>query len=297
MPCSFLQSTEWEAFQRSVGRKTWRADGALVIRHDLPLGLHYLYCPRLDLGIRNQGVGMRALDDIKKIAVQERSIFLKIDPLAPLQTANYKLQVSVSIQPRQTILLDLCNRSAHDILAAMHEKTRYNIRLAERKGVEIVHQSSAGSEGDNRIFWELLRQTAARERIRTHPQEYYQKMTATSSEHFSNELFFARYQGTTIAGALINFYRGITTYLHGASQREHKAVMAPHLLQWRIIQEAQRRGCAQYDFWGIDEQRWPGITRFKRGFGGHEISYPPSVNAVYRPVWYALYAAVKKGQA
>lgn len=293
---SFLQSPEWEFFEHSLGRATWRAAGALVVRRDLPLGMNYLYCPRPNFGMMNGESGIRALDEIKEIAVQERSIFLKIDPLKALPPTTYKLQASNSIQPRETLILDIAEKSEDELLAAMHEKTRYNIRLAERKGVEIVAGIGSGEREASGIFWGLLTATAARDAFRTHPKEYYEKLAATRSDAFSNEFFFARYRGAIVAGALVNFYADCATYLHGASSGEHREAMGPHLLHWRIIQEARRRGCGQYDWWGIDERRWSGVSRFKRGFGGREVAHPPSVNIAYRPIWYTLYTAAKKGR-
>lgn len=292
---SFLQSPEWEQFQHTLGRKTWRAAGALVIRHDLLLGLHYLYAPRPRMGI---GV----LDDIATIAAQEKSIFFKIDPSDILPPTAYNLQPSISIQPRETIIIDLV-KSEEELLAAMHEKTRYNIRLAERKGVHIKDfQCSIFNVQSEKfgIFWSILQETAERDGFRTHPREYYEKLLAVRSDNFSNELFFAEYRGEALAAAMINFYRGetsiggVASYLHGASAREQREAMAPHLLHWRIMQEAKRRGCAAYDLWGVDEKRWPGLTRFKRGFGGRALVHPVSVDMIYRAGWYRLYSSWKR---
>lgn len=283
----FLQSPEWEEFQRSIGRRTWRVNGALVIRHDLPFGLHYMYCPRPSIGFGDEGLGMRVLDTVGEIAKKEKSVFLKIDPLRPPYPIPYTVYPSHSLQPRRTVVLDLC-LPEEALLAAMHEKTRYNIRLAERKGVRITDRGI-------RRFWDLLEETAMRDRFSTHPREYYEKMLAIRSAHFSNELFFVEYRGTVLAAALVNFYRsptsigGTATYLHGASSREYKEAMASSLLHWRIIQEIKRRGIRSYDFWGIDEERWPGLTRFKKGFGGAGLTYPSSIDVAYRPAWYMAY--------
>ncbi len=294
MPPSFLQSSEWESFEAALGRATWRVHGALVIQRDVLFGLHYLYCPRPIALTANFFSSMR------KIAAAERSVFLKIDPAEEFSIPGAR--PSRAIQPAETIVLDLADRTEDELLAAMHEKTRYNIRLAERRGVRIKNQESRIKNGSFETFWKLLQETATRDGFRTHAKEYYEKMLAVQSGRFSNELFFAEYGGEVLAAAIINFYRGETpiermaTYLHGASAPRHREIMAPHLLQWRIIQEARKRGCAQYDFWGIDEQRWPGVTRFKRGFAGREIAYPRSMDIVYRPAWYALYALAKRGK-
>lgn len=300
---SFLQSLEWEKFQQSIGRKTWRIDGTLVIRHDLPLGFSYLYCPRPDCSDKSQATSGTFSYGVEKIAREEKSVFLKIDPLNRLPPATCHLQPSHSIQPQETLVIDL-SRSESDLLAAMHPKTRYNIRLAERKEVRITNQESRKDSFE--VFWALMQETVQRGGFRTHPREYYEKMLAARSEHFSNELFLAEYRGRVLAAALVNFHKnyggrtsrdafsGTVTYLHGASSAEYREAMGPHLLHWRIMQEAQRRGFQYYDLWGIDEKKWPGLTRFKKGFGGEIVQYPESVDVIYRPFLYNAYSVSRR---
>ena len=146
-------------------------------------------------------------------------------------------------------------------------------------------------------FWELLQETVLRDNFHTHPRTYFEKLLTTGSEDFSNELFFAKYQGVILAAAIVNFYGSVTltaSYLHGASSNVHREVMAPHLLHWRIIQEAKKRGFRHYDLWGIDEAKWPGLTRFKLGFGGKTVEYPSSIDVVYRRMWYPMYKLAKR---
>ncbi len=282
MSGSFLQSAEWEEFQKAVGRKTWRADGVLIIKHDLSAELSYLYCPR------PVDITEKFLLDIERVAKEEHSLFLKIDPLIDSKLKNLKFKASNSIQPKKTVILDL-QKSEEELLRGMREKTRYNIRLAERHGVRI-------SPRPPDVFWDLLKETAERDEFNIHEKSYYEKLLTIKSENFSNELFFAEYQGKILATALINFYKpsGAATYLHGASSRENKEVMAPHLLHWRIIQEAKKRGFGHYDLWGIDEKKWPGVTRFKLGFGGSQVEYPEATDIIYRPFWYGFYKLVRR---
>lgn len=292
---SFLQSPEWEQFQKSIGRKTWRAAGNLVIRHDLPLGFNYLYCSH------PVSVGSEFLSETEKAAREEKSIFLKIDPTEKFQIPNSKFQIlnTHSLQPRKTVILDL-QKSEEEILRGMHEKTRYNIRLAEKRGVNVFIYTNGSPKDLPDVFLKLLEETARRDKFYLHERGYYEKLLAKESGNFKNELFFAEYQRKIVAAALVNFYRGPTsieaaaTYLHGASSREHREVMAPHLLHWGITQEAKKRGFSKYDFWGIDDERWPGLTRFKKGFGGQVVEYPQSLDVIYRPMWYKIYNFARK---
>ena len=92
----------------------------------------------------------------------------------------------------------------------------------------------------------------------------------------------------------MNYYGETATYLHGASGSFHRDVMAPYILHWRIMQDAKQHGFKKYDLWGIDEERWPGVTRFKTGFGGTVVEYPKSIDIVFRPMWYKAYRIIKK---
>lgn len=284
----FLQSHEWEKIQKSLGRKVWRVDKTLVIRHDLPAGLNYLYCPRPRLATGNWLLGA------EKIARGEESIFLKVDPTEKPQATSYKPQAAHSLQPQKTIVIDL-QKSEEELLRAMHEKTRYNIRLAERHGV-VAELAQEPTTTDMLIWWGLLSVTARRDGFHAHEKTYYEKLIRARSKNFANELFLADCNMTTLAGAVVNFYwpSRTATYLHGASSGTSKEVMAPHLLHWRIMQEAKRRGFHYYDLWGIDDRRWPGLTRFKIGFGGEKFEYPESFDIVYRPLLYYLYKLARR---
>lgn len=275
---SFLQSRAWEEFQKKLGRKTWRIEDQLIIRHKLPAGFNYLYSPRPKL------VNNNLLSGVEKIAKKEKSIFLKIDPAENLQSTIHNPQPTNSIQPQKTLILDI-GRPEDDLFADMRPKTRYNIRLAERHGVYITPKRIL------KDFWDLLQETSRRDKFNIHSQDHYKKLLDVSDQDFSNELFFAQYDNKIIAVGMINFYKpsGTATYLHGASSSQHREIMAPHLLHWRVIQEAKARGFKYYDFWGVDEKKWPGLTRFKLGFGGEQVEYPPSIDIIYRPALYKLY--------
>lgn len=329
-PIFFLQSREWEEFQRKLGRKTWRAGGRLLIKHDLPGGFHYLYCPRpqlitsnwlpvtnknqLPVISDNRLLVTNWLLEVEKIARSEGSMFLKIDPAENLSISifknskfnaenlkfkslkfqdsifkNLRFKITAPLQPRATVFLDL-TKTEEELLGAMHPKTRYNIRVAQRSGVEITH------EGSFEEFWSVLQETAEREQFSLHGREHYEALLSTASGDFSNELFFARAGSKTVAALLINFYRpgNTATYLHGASSRHSRGLMAPHLLHWHVIREAKKRDSFAYDFWGIDDNKWPGLTRFKKNFGGYTVAYPSSIDIVYRPFWYQVYNISKK---
>ena len=291
MEHSFLQSYEWERFQESVGKKTWRVEGHLVVKHDLPKGFNYLYAPHLS------ELSDEFLHEVRQVALREKSLFLKVDPFG--ESSTWKLtikgwQFSHFLQPRRTIIIDL-TRPEEDLLSDMHSKTRYNIKLAEKHGVGIIkcpQQDVKKYYFD--IFWDLLTETSHRDIFSLHSKEYYQHLLAAHGNDFSNTLFFAEYRGKPLAVALINYYKKTATSLHGASAAVHRDVMAPNLLHWRVMQDAKQHGFTSYDLWGIDEEKWPGVTRFKQGLGGNEVKRAQSFDIVFRPMWYKAYKILRK---
>ena len=270
---SFLQSKEWMDFQKALGRKVWEMDGINVVKHNLPFGKSYLYSPRCRGDF---------LKKIKEIAKKENAIFFKIEPLDFARGKPFKK--STNIQPRKTLILDI-TKSEEELLKQTHHKTRYNIRLAEKKGVLVKKDKNKFAD-----FWKLIQQTTKRDGFWPHPKEYYKKMIEISGV----ELFLAIYKDEVIAANIVVFYKKTAIYLHGASDYKYRNLMAPHLLQWQQILEAKKQGCTEYDFWGINEKKWPGVTRFKKGFNGKEVIYPGAYDLIFQPMWYRVYKIARK---
>ncbi|MFA6551341.1 MAG: peptidoglycan bridge formation glycyltransferase FemA/FemB family protein [Patescibacteria group bacterium] len=324
---SFLQSKYWEKFQQSVGYKTFRVDNILLIKKPLLLGRNYFYCPRPE--IRNQKSEIRNfLDQVKILAEKENIVFLRIEPVDKLPVTRYPLHKVTDIQPSQTIILDL-TKSEDELLAQMHPKTRYNIRLAEKHGVKVreAHMSeSAPSADEFEKFWKLMEETVGRDGFRSHNKEYYRKMlqvnnflefpsleegtgvvgnkreqvysnSSSLKEGNSDAKFFlgvAEYQEKILAAGIFVFYNETVTYLHGASTHEHKEIMAPYALHWEMIKLAKNAGYRYYDLYGVSETKWPGVTRFKKGFGGETVDYPGCYDIVFSKGWYKIYKFTRR---
>jgi len=285
---SFLQSDNWLEFQKLLNRKIWRIEGVGIIKYNLPFKKGYLYASRLrpsDFGGQARLKGF--LDDVRKLAKQENAIFLKIEPVEEIDEIKFKnfgFKESHNVQPIKTIILDIA-KSEQELLSEMHYKTRYNIQLAQKKNIEIKRGKQYFDD-----FWGLTEQTVKRDGFRSYPKEYYRKMLEIPGV----ELFVAEFNNKIIVANIVVFYEKTCIYLHGASDYEHRNLMAPYLLQWEQIKEAKKRGCIEYDFWGINEKKWPGVTRFKRGFSGREISYPGAYDLIFQPFWYLLYKIARK---
>ncbi|OGZ33601.1 MAG: hypothetical protein A2Y98_01560 [Candidatus Portnoybacteria bacterium RBG_19FT_COMBO_36_7] len=305
---SFLQSWEWGEFQKAIGRQVFylKVDSyqSLIIKHDLALGKSYLYCPRgpiasLNLKVESEKLKIIELflKEIKELAKQENAIFVRVEPTRGIAEDDLRkagfIRAQKEVQPSRTLILDL-NLSEEELLAQMHEKTRYNIGLAQRKGISVTLRKLEDGEEAFEKFWQLLNQTAKRQKISIFSRDYYKRQMTIKSGQFENLLFIAAYQGKAIAANLVIFFGNTATYLHGGSDNVYRAQMAPHLLQWEQIKEAKRRDCRTYDFWGIDENNWPGITRFKNGFGGREVQYIGTFDLILKQAWYSAYVLIKK---
>lgn len=271
-----------------------------LIKESLPAGFFYWYAPRGP--IFKVGISQNETTEITQAVISKlkadysQAVFLKLEPAQNdsgfwqkkfFNFSGFKIKTAPDIQPQKTLVLDL-NIEAEKLLAAMHQKTRYNIRLAEKKGVKIV----LGGPADFSEFWRLMSMTGERDGFRIHGQKHYQNLLAGDNNFI--KIFFAQYEGQKIATALVCYFDTQATYLHGASDNKYRNVMAPYLLQWEIIKQAQASSAKIYDFYGVNEKKWPGVTRFKLGFGGEIRDYFGVFDIVLRPSIYQLYQGLKK---
>jgi len=295
----FLQSWEWGEFQEKVSGIVWRIGvvrggrlfaSAKIIKKQLPMGKSYFYCARGPVfrgGNWDDEVGKVLFEEIKRLAADEGVMFLRFDPIFSVVEFDMPLVKTIDVQPSKTWVLNL-NATEEEIMKNMHQKTRYNIKLAEKKGVKIVE---AGPERFEE-FWQLMSQTSERDEFNLHGRSYYQAMLDLDKNFL--KLFFAEYKGKPIVANIMTFFGDAATYIHGGSANEDRDVMAPHLLQWHCIKLAKSLGIKYYDFHGINESQWPGVTKFKQGFGGREIDYPGTFDLVYDESWYSVYKMVRK---
>ena len=203
-----------------------------------------------------------------------------------------------TIQPPRTIVIDL-RPGEDDILAAMKQKTRYNVRLAEKKGVT----TRLGTAADLPAFLRLMHATGQRDGFGIHQPEYYR----AALELFAPEnaaLLLAEYEGRALAGVMVFTCGDSAAYLYGASSDEERARMPAYAAQWAGMRWAKGRGCTTYDLWGVpdadeatleagftDHQDglWP-VYRFKRGFGGEVRRTVGAADRVYNGLLHRLYA-------
>lgn len=277
-----LQTSAWGelkgAFGWSVQRLRTGDAGAQLLYRRLPLGLTLAYIPEGPIGSWLPDLLPALLDACRR----RRTFALKIEPDALDDPAladtlrRHGFQASPhTIQPRRTLLVDL-RESEDAILGRMHQKTRYNIGLASRRGVRVEPW------GDVAAFGEMIQETADRDRFGAHTLAYYRRAFDLFHAAGMCQLLVARVEGIPVA-ALMAFARGSRAwYLYGASTDRERQRMPNHLLQWAAMRWARERGCTTYDLWGVPDVEqedleaqfaaradglW-GVYRFKRGFGG-----------------------------
>lgn len=287
-----MQSQAWEQFQQALGLSIWRLSeslgNALVVERPLPWGWRWLYVPR--------GPVLSTLNELLTLARQQRAVFVRCDPARPPSeavqlTAHGWVKAPREVQPAATSVIDL-SQSEADLLAHMHPKTRYNLQLAERKGV-VTRFSREPSALDS--FVRLAQAVMARSSFRYHPEKYYRTMLKVLGPAGMLEVAEAVYNDQVLASHLLIRHGETMTYAHGASSSEHRQVMAPHLLQWHSMQRAKAQGAQWYDLYGVapanaaPDHPWAGITRFKTGFGGQYQEYMGAYDYVLDKKIYWLY--------
>ena len=315
---NLLQSWAWGEFNSQLGNKVWyfrvtdhqhqTVAQMLAIKQKLFLGKYLIYAPR-DLLIKKaapahtQHQAMKLITDtVRSLATTETAILWRVDPSIPhTDITSLSLYRSLgfipstkSVQPEENLVLDISGK-APNLLANMKQKTRYNIGLTEKKGVAVKQSTHLD---DIQVFLKLTRQTADRGGFKPHSPTYYRQQFAALLRHDTASLFIAYQNDTPLAAILVSYYGQTATYLHGASSRAHKDLMASHLAQWAAIKEAQRRGCVRYDMGGVSvdthKPHWSGITRFKLGFGGKVVRYAPALDLPLQPTWFRLYHTINQ---
>lgn len=303
----FLQSWQWGEFQKKVSGKVIRMGVendnelitvATIIKKFLPMGKSYFYCPRGPIVDKSQIPNSKKIlellfNKIRDLAKNERAMFLRFEPLSKIDLSNLaenlglKIEKTIDVQPSKTLILDI-TKPKEELLANMHQKTRYNIKLAKKKGVKIIE----ADVGHFEELWQLIAETSERDAFRPHGRSYYREMLKSGKSFI--KLLLSEFRNKVISAGIFSFFADAATYMHGASSNKHRNVMAPHFLQWHSIKLAKSLGYKYYDFYGINEKEWPGITRFKKGFGGSEIEYPGTFNLVFDQGWYSVYKMVRK---
>lgn len=302
---SFLQSFEWGELKKkssSFVKRIRIIDNSFIIlqaqivKEKIPF-LSYLYIPygpvfnKSSLSDVQRKAFFILLDTIKEISRKLDICFLKIEPVISLPPLENKLCFFSSakrIQPLKTMILNI-DRKEEEILQGLDSKIRYNIRLAERKGVEIKIFDYYLP-----IFYSLLKETSRRQKFNIYPEEHYKTIFEIADSQFIPKMFLAEYQKKIILANITIFFGKRAYSIHLGWDYNYRQFKAIELKHWQGFMLAKKLGCKEYDFWGIDERRFPGVTNFKKGFNGIKIEYPEGIDIVFNKGLYKTYLLLKR---
>ena len=304
-----LQSWNWGEFKARHGWKAERilaTDGAsqagaqVLFRQGGPFSIAYV--PRGPVvPSADSEIAELLFAQIDKACRSRRALHVILEPnddslLTSRLISSHFEETSAHFQPARTVKVPLL--ADDQLLEQMHQKTRYSVRLAQRREVVVEHATPTTDEID--IFFQLLQDTSERNDFGIHIRQYY----ADFLDVFGSDalMLLARADGEVAAGLVSARFGNEAIYMYGASSTVHRAHGAAFLLQYEAMRWARDSGCTHYDLWGIPERDpepthdhgdrvsgtkgddWRGLYRFKTGFGGEIVTYPPTLEKRYRPI-------------
>ena len=308
-----LQSWAWGELKRrhgwavervAVGQGQGRAMAQVLVRHRGPVSLGYV--PRGPALGGDPEVGFRELImAVDRVCRRHRALSLLVEPDGPLGlSGSYRrfgfVRGPAPFQPARTVKVPLLDDEA--LLGQMHQKTRYNVRLAQRRGVVVERRQA--DQDSLALFYDLLRDTSQRNQFGIHDPSYYADFMALFGERAL--LLFALIEGEVGAALIAARFGEEAIYMYGGSSTVHRAHGAAFLLQYEAMRWARDAGCRRYDLWGIPADDpapsagadgsvagthgddWRGLYIFKVRFGGQVVSYPTPMERRYLPVLPAL---------
>ncbi len=329
---SFMQAWEWGEFKSRVGwratRWLWRDESlaqplaaAQILERSLRFGPFSVSVGYVPKGPLLQSIDERILESalaaLESRARARHAVQVKIDPDIPLaSSASLGEEVTrhaqgqaveavlarrgwqfspEQIQFRSTVVIDL-TPSEEALLAAMKQKTRYNIRLAARKDVSV----RLGTLADLPVLYRMYAATAHRDRFIIRDEDYYHAAWGAFIQAGRAQAFIAEYEGHPIAAIIVFVYGSRASYVYGMSLDAHRERMPNHLLQWEAMCWARRRGCSVYDLWGApdsldsNDPLW-GVYNFKQGFGGRHVRHVGAWDYAPNRALYAAYTRLLPG--
>ncbi|PIR59348.1 MAG: peptidoglycan bridge formation protein FemAB [Candidatus Pacebacteria bacterium CG10_big_fil_rev_8_21_14_0_10_56_10] len=303
-----LQSWEWGEFRHRTGVQVERIgffDGGRLLRayqvtfHQVPLiNKPAGYLPKAFMPDEAQ------LQSLRELGSRHDALFIKLEPNVAIKSGTPsahrqigRFLVEQGARPgrplftRHTLVIDL-TQTEQELFAKLSAKTRYNIRLAIKKGVEIYENSTAaGLE----TYLDILAATTQRQGFYAHSPEYFRTMWQTLGTSGMIKIFQAMYQGKVLSSWILFVFGNTLYYPYGASIREHREVMANNLLMWEMVRYGKRQGLARFDLWGsLGEEPnkrdpWYGFHRFKKGYGGDLYELVGSYDLVINQRLYPLF--------
>ena len=312
--CNFQQSLEWSKVKTNWIKEVILAEdsskkiiGSLMVWiRKIPIFGNIMYSPRGPVcDIHNIEVLKQITEGAKELAKKYKAIVIRIEPDIKTDDTTFRdimLNLGYSIrddgknfkddiQPRHVFRLDTKDKTEDEIFKNFHQKTRYNVRLATKKGVTVKD----GTKEDLKDFHKIMVTTGIRDGFITRSLSYFEKMyDELGPEHM--KILMAYYDGKPISGVIPIMYGNKTWYLYGASSNEHRNLMPNYLLQWEMIKLAIQRKSDIYDLRGVPgiEDDSNGLYRFKKGFGAEYTEFVGEVYIAFKPLTYKMYKFTEK---
>ncbi|HKC14458.1 MAG TPA: peptidoglycan bridge formation glycyltransferase FemA/FemB family protein [Patescibacteria group bacterium] len=301
-----LQSTQWAKFREKSGVK-------VINTKDLQLTIHKIPHTNWNIGYLPKGPmpDLKMIEELRDIGKKENCILIQLEPnVLNNQDSKEKIK-SLNLKPavhplftKYTFILDL-TKNEEELLKNMHSKTRYNIKVAQKHGVEIVEDSSDKAFEE---YLKLTKETTQRQGFYAHSEKYHRLMWETlrqaqgklSKDKLSAHLFLAKYKKRILAAWIVFVYNDTLYYPYGASSSENRETMASNLMMWEVIKWGKKIGLKKFDMWGAlgpipdKNDPWYGFHRFKEGYGPEHIEFVGSYDLVINPVLYEIYKVADK---
>ena len=250
--------------------------------------------------VTNIELVMKLVKEAEILAKKYNAFVLKFDPELKYseEIKNIYLENGFKIftghnviQPRHNMILDIENKTEEQLLKQFNEKTRYNIKLATKKGINIRYSRD---KEDLKIFYNLYKITTIRDKIGCRPYEYFERMLESYNET-ELRIYIAEHEGDSLSSAIALNYGGKMFYIYGASSNEKRNLMPNYLMQWDMIKWGLENKCNNYDFGGVFEfTNENGLYKFKSGFCRQEgvTEYIGEIDKVYNKLIYFGYTNV-----
>lgn len=299
-----LQSWSWGEFRKKTGVGLSRLafgekrmeDVFQITWHRIPYTKYCIgYCPKSIVP------NIEEVEAIKIEAKKRGAIFVKFEPNEKIKAETEKEIATLekdfnwvkgkSLFTKYTFQLDI-SKSEEELLKNMHQKTRYNLRLSEKRGVQIIEDNSILGFED---YWKLMEETTKRQGFFAHGKEYHRKMWQTTIESGMGHLFKAVYEGKTLTTWMVFILNDVIYYPYGASSNENREVMASNLMMWEVIRYGKKNNCRMFDMWGSlgpepdVRDPWYGFHKFKQGYGAELVEFLGSFDLVINQTLYKIY--------
>lgn len=297
-----LQAKEWGDFREKTGIKVIRDKNLQLTIHPFPHTQYTIgYLPKGPLPTKQM------LIELKKIGENEKCIFIQLEPNVE-NNGNYKsefkqlglIPAAHPLFTQYTFILDL-TKSEEELLKNMHPKTRYNIRVAEKKGVKVVEDNSDKAFAE---YLKLTKETTQRQNFYAHGEKYHRLMWETlktqNNAGLTAHLFTASYASEVLVAWIVFVLDDTLYYPYGASSNNHREAMASNLMMWEVIKFGKKLGLKKFDMWGAlgpnpdTKDPWFGFHHFKQGYGGNLIEFVGSYDFVIDQKMYLVYKLMNK---